>query len=98
MSGSGTAATLAVSCRDAGNGWACQVEVSDGPGRSTHEVTVSRSELERFNPAATDPTQLVERSFRFLLQREPRESILRRFAISEIERYFPEYAAEIRRG
>jgi hypothetical protein len=39
---------------------------------------------------------LVRASFGFLLEREPRESILRSFDLSAISRYFPEYEREIR--
>jgi hypothetical protein len=39
---------------------------------------------------------LVERSFAFLLEREPPGSILRSFDLLEIARYFPEYEATIR--
>jgi hypothetical protein len=38
----------------------------------------------------------VEESFRFLLEREPKESILRRFNLTVISRYFPEYEREIK--
>jgi hypothetical protein len=41
---------------------------------------------------------VVEASFAFLLEREPRESILRSFDLSEISRYFPEYERELRRA
>jgi len=33
----------------------------------------------------------VRESFRFLLEREPKESILREFDLSVIKRYFPDY-------
>jgi hypothetical protein len=39
----------------------------------------------------------VRRSFEFLLEREPKESILARFDLSVISRYFPEYEDEIKR-
>jgi len=39
----------------------------------------------------------VRRSFEFLLEREPKESILTRFDLSLISRYFPEYEREIKR-
>ena len=45
---------------------------------------------------ATDPEDLVRRSFEFLLEREPRTSILREFDLPVIGRYFPEYEREIR--
>jgi hypothetical protein len=38
---------------------------------------------------------LVEESFRFLLEREPQGSIMRRFDLQVIGRYFPEYSEEI---
>jgi len=38
---------------------------------------------------------LVRQSFLFLLEREPKESILRSFNLTAISRYFPEYDREI---
>jgi hypothetical protein len=61
-------------------------------------VNVSAEELSRWGrgdgKAAVE--DLVLRSFEFLLRREPPGSILRRFDLSAIERYFPEYDLEIR--
>lgn len=70
------------------------VTVEDGRGATHHEVTVWPSDVQRYAPDAT-PEELVEASFRFLLEREPKESILRKFELPVIERYFPEYAARI---
>ena len=61
-----------------------------------HEVSVSGELLERLRPGAGDPAELVRDSFAFLLAREPRESILRSFALEVIGRYFGEWEAEIR--
>ncbi len=88
---------LSVECRREGPGWSCTVRVGSDNRATEHQVTVSPDELERFAPAASEPGNLVERSFRFLLEREPNESILRRFALTDIERYFPEYPAAIGR-
>ena len=61
-------------------------------------MRVAGETLERFDLALdADPAGLVRDSFDFLLEREPRESILRAFELSEIGRYFPEWEAEIRR-
>lgn len=66
-------------------------------GRSTaHTVTVWPSDVEQYAPGAL-PEALIEASFRFLLEREPKEAILPRFELPVIERYFPEYRATIRR-
>ncbi|TMG25538.1 MAG: hypothetical protein E6H96_03330 [Chloroflexi bacterium] len=69
-------------------------------GRSVethHQVTVSRADLERLEPGATDPAEVVRRSFEFLLEREPPESILRSFDLTVIGRYFPDYERVIHR-
>ena len=73
-----------------------RVTVSEGGGESVHEVTVGEYERIRYGGDAV-AEDLLRESFRFLLEREPVESILPRFEISVIERYFPEYAEEIRR-
>ena len=80
----------------AGWGWTCVVTIG-GPGTpTTHEVTVITADLARLAPGAVSPEDLVRRSFAFLLAREPKESILRRFDLPLIGRYFPEYEREIR--
>jgi hypothetical protein len=43
----------------------------------------------------TTPTKLVEGSFRFLLEREPKDMILRTFDLKIISHYFPEYERKI---
>ncbi len=72
------------------------VEVCEPSGSTRHRVTVPAGDLERYGGGASVGT-LLEVSFHFLLEREPKESILRSFEISVIERYFPEYPDEIRR-
>lgn len=66
------------------------VTVDEGGRSTTHEVTVWPSDVERYAPGAS-PEALLRASFEFLLAREPKESILGRFELPVIERYFPEY-------
>jgi hypothetical protein len=73
------------------------VTVSEESGRSAHHVTVARSDLERLGAAEETPARFVARCFEFLLQREPKESILSSFDIIDIGRYFPEFEESIRR-
>jgi hypothetical protein len=75
-------------------GWLCDVTVGNG-GTTRHRVRVSRSDLARLAPGASDPEDLVRASFGFLLEREPPQSILREFDIPVIGRYFPDYEREI---
>ena len=76
------------------DGWDCMVTVRDG-SESHHRVHVYRADLARLDPGASDPVNLVEASFAFLLEREPKESILREFDLTVIGRYFPDYEREI---
>ena len=86
-------ADVAVMCEHGSHGWSCEVRVHENGTASTFEVSVSQQEFERYAVPNEDVATLVERSFRFLLEREPKEQILRRFELGVIERYFPEYAA-----
>jgi len=56
---------------------------------------MSRSIYERLTSEMCTPEELVRKSFEFLLEREPKESILREFEITVISRYFPYYETEI---
>lgn len=71
-----------------------RVEVREGRGATTHTVTVTDEHRDRYAPGA-GKEDLLRESFRFLLEREPKESILGRFELPAIERYFPEYPDEI---
>ena len=72
-----------------------RVFVTDGRNKTTHDVTVTPEDVVRYAPGST-PERLLEASFKFLLEREPASSILSRFALPVIERYFPEYPRVIR--
>jgi hypothetical protein len=85
-----------VRCEPAAGGWSCVVTVTGPRSTTAHEVTVQAADLVRLDPGATDPCDLVRRSFVFLLGRESKESILRRFEITVIGRYFPDWGREVR--
>lgn len=72
------------------------VVVREQNGASHHQVTIARTTLERLREGRT-PERMVEAAFRFLLDREPKESILSRFDVSVIARYFPEFERELPR-
>lgn len=73
-----------------------RVDVEEGVTQTSHDVTATTADQQRYGGGAT-PERLIHASFEFLLEREPKESILASFALPVIERYFPEYAAEIRK-
>ena len=74
-----------------------RVTVAEGTSQSVHEVTVTPEDVERYASGEL-PERLVEASFAFLLEREPKESILSRFELPVIERYFPDYPQRIRQA
>jgi hypothetical protein len=87
-----------VRCNPAPDGWRCAVTVRDDHSSSAHDVTVNADHAIDL-AAATDAdqvTRLVEETFDFLLEREPKESILRTFDLAVVGQYFPEYDREIR--
>ncbi len=87
-------ANITVECRPDGDDWHCTVKVGDDPGASRHEVSVRADDVLRLG-SGTTVDELVRASFEFLLEREPRESILRAIELPMIGNYFPEYEREI---
>ena len=67
-------------------------------GRETtnHEVTVDPSYYEKLTKGSVPPETLVDKSFEFLLEREPNTSILRKFDLTIINQYFPEFESKIK--
>ena len=74
-----------------------EVVVREGKGETRHQVTMSRETCEKLTSGKHTPERCLEAAFRFLLDREPKESILRRFDVTVISRYFPEFEREIPR-
>ena len=64
---------------------------------TTHTVTVTDQSLTDLTDNNVTKTQLLEFSFNFLLDREPNTSILSKFDINVISKYFSNYKDEVRR-
>jgi hypothetical protein len=75
-------------------GVAYAVTVSEGGSSTRHTVTVEPDQLARLGSGGS-AEDLIEASFRFLLDQEPKESIMGRFDLSIISRYFPDYESRI---
>jgi hypothetical protein len=73
-----------------------RVRVNEGGASSTHRVTLDEKYRATLAGQAVQPEGLIRKSFEFLLEREPKESILARFDLTVISRYFPEYEREIK--
>ncbi|PPD00913.1 MAG: hypothetical protein CTY36_10130 [Methylocystis sp.] len=71
-----------------------EVKLRDQGGETQHRVTLSRKDLLRLGGGA-DAQKCIDAAFRFLLDREAKESILARFDMSVIARYFPEFEQKL---
>jgi hypothetical protein len=72
-----------------------EVTIMEGVSSTSHKVSVSEAELSGLVGGDISGEKLIEESFKFLLEREPKEQILAEFPISEIIRYFPDYESQI---
>ncbi|MEX0616193.1 MAG: hypothetical protein WD231_00095 [Candidatus Woykebacteria bacterium] len=80
-----------IKSRENNLGYHCTVEVTDDNGSaSSHRVTMDRDFVIRIGAHFT-PEKVVEKSFEFLLSKEPKEKILQDFDLTMIQHYFPDY-------
>jgi hypothetical protein len=88
-----------IEVRRVGDGGALNFEVvvREGKGETRHHVTMSEVESQQVTAGKHTPERCIEAAFRFLLDREPKESILARFDISVVSHYFPEFEQELPR-
>jgi hypothetical protein len=70
------------------------VTVTERGSRTRHQVTMDRATAGRLG-IADDPAGGIAAAFRFLLDRESKESIMGRFDVTVIARYFPEFEATL---
>jgi len=70
------------------------VTIVENGSKTVHEVIATKKHVELLC-GDCDPAHLVEASMRFLLDREPKESIMNRFDLDVIASYFPDYLTAI---
>lgn len=72
--------------------WEFEVRVREGVSATVHRVSLGRSTYEKLSSGGqVSPERCIEAAFVFLLEREPKESILRTFDVTVISRYFPDF-------
>jgi len=73
--------------------------VVKGKGDKTqHLVSLDDDYYHLLTQGRIGKEELIKKSFQFLLQREPKESILAKFNLKVIKSYFPEFEKEIAKG
>ena len=78
------------------SGWIFVVKVKD-KNSTEHEVKLNEDDWQNLCAGSIDPEKLIIKSFEFLLEREPKESILGKFNLTDIGHYFPEYEEEMKK-
>ena len=63
---------------------------------TTHAVTITHEIHQKLTGGRISKEELLDFSFKFLLDREPNTSIMDTFELTVISRYFPEYENEVR--
>jgi hypothetical protein len=86
---------IEVRCTSPDDPRAFEVMVGDGAGATRHEVTMSEEAQAALDPGGHAPERVIEAAFAFLLDREPKDSILPRFDITVISQYFSDFEQEL---
>ena len=66
-------------------------------GEKEYNVSLDDQYWQELTGGKISKEELIKNSFDFLLERESKESILSRFDLRIISRYFPEYEQEIKK-
>lgn len=72
------------------------VTVEEKNSTSEHKVNLDDDYYQNLTKGEISKQELIKKSFEFLLEREPKESILSQFDLRVINHYFPEYEEEIK--
>jgi hypothetical protein len=72
-----------------------QVTVDEDGSTTTHVVTLDDQYHTRLTGESMSKEELITKSFEFLLTKEPKEAILRKFHLKEISRYFPDFESTV---
>jgi len=72
------------------------VKVEEKGSSTEHTVTLDDNYHQELTQGKTTKEELIRKSFEFLLEREPKESILSKFNLRVIRQYFPEFDQKMR--
>lgn len=74
-------------------GWEFEVEVEG----DRFNVSLDKEHWHQLTGGGMNQSELIRKSFEFLLEREPKESILKSFNLRITGKYFPEYEEVIKK-
>ncbi len=73
------------------------VIVDEENSKTEHAVELDDEYYQKLSGGKITKEELIKKSFGFLLEKEPKESILSSFNLKVIKRYFPEYEEKIKK-
>lgn len=71
------------------------VTVEERESKTQHTVSLDDEYYQKLTGGRITKEELIRDSFEFLLEREPKESILSKFNLKVISQYFPEFEEKI---
>jgi len=72
------------------------VTVEERGTKTKHTVELDDGYYQDLTQGKITKEELIKKSFAFLLEREPKESILSRFNLKLINHYFPEFEGKVK--
>ena len=88
---------IEVKLTNPGDPYEFEVVVKERGTETRHRVTLAHSTHGDLAGEGASPERVIEAAFEFLLEREPKESILSRFDVTVISRYFPSFEKDLGR-
>ena len=82
---------------DLGDRWLIEAAVSMGTDRVEYRITLPKDYWQKITGGKVQPAKLIEETFKFLLKHEPKETILRKFHLSQVKDFYPDYENEMMR-
>jgi len=73
------------------------VTIEEQGGKSEHKVILDDTYYQNLSGGKITKEELIKKSFKFLLEREPKESILFEFNLKIIKNYFPEFEKKLKK-
>ncbi len=71
------------------------VTVREGKSTTQHRVTMTQATHQKLTGGKVSAARCIEAAFKFLLDHEPKESILSRFDVTVISTYFPAFERKL---
>ena len=71
------------------------VTVQEHGSETHHRVTMSQATYSTLTGGTVSADRCIQAAFQFLLDREPKESILARFDVTVISQYFPSFERDL---